>query len=426
MALGDAINSNTSTPDIVDVVTPGNPDTTVDVELNPGNGSNGETWDTPNKDTRDYGHIEQHPGGTLATVISYTVTFYDGSGGTIVKEVTTGSFVTPPTVTRAGYTFVHWTDNPATNDPFDFSTAITTNLELWPVWQSQPRVTLTLTYNLPDGTVGPSASIYSGLRPESYVTIDEADNIAQVVGYRFLGWFTDEIAGEEASNPFYITADTELYAHWLETGDGLHTVTFYLNYNEAVLETVTVIDGAPITMPEDPTRTDYAFGGWYTSAACMAGTEFNPASSIYADTNLYAKWTSTAVPLTFPIYAHSFTQAEIDTMIANHNFRAFGVPIQATQGTPCNISLAIPSISAQQQYRFLLTPARFGTINVENLSNGPLITYVTSQWPGGFYTLYRNGAPISVGGPDGGVYYIHRSEQPIPGVWQVQATLPLS
>ena len=48
--------------------------------------------------------------------------------------------------------------------------------------------------------------------------------------------------------------------------------------------------GDTATKPDDPTRTNYAFGGWYTDEKCTAEWDFDN-NKMYADTTLYAKWT---------------------------------------------------------------------------------------------------------------------------------------
>ena len=47
--------------------------------------------------------------------------------------------------------------------------------------------------------------------------------------------------------------------------------------------------GNVVTKPADPTREGYAFGGWYTDAACTKAYDF--ATAVTSDMTLYAKWT---------------------------------------------------------------------------------------------------------------------------------------
>ena len=51
----------------------------------------------------------------------------------------------------------------------------------------------------------------------------------------------------------------------------------------------TPASGSTVTKPADPTREGYAFGGWYTDAACTKAYDF--ATAVTSDMTLYAKWT---------------------------------------------------------------------------------------------------------------------------------------
>ena len=55
----------------------------------------------------------------------------------------------------------------------------------------------------------------------------------------------------------------------------------------------TPASGSTVTKPADPTREGYAFGGWYTDAACTKAYDF--ATAVTSDMTLYAKWVRNAV-----------------------------------------------------------------------------------------------------------------------------------
>jgi uncharacterized repeat protein (TIGR02543 family) len=50
------------------------------------------------------------------------------------------------------------------------------------------------------------------------------------------------------------------------------------------------------TLPTEPTRSGYTFGGWYTSTS-GGGTQFTASTTVAADITVYAKWT--AISTTF-------------------------------------------------------------------------------------------------------------------------------
>ena len=79
------------------------------------------------------------------------------------------------------------------------------------------------------------------------------------------------------------------YGHWLvfnENGSGA-------SYTEPLF---VAVEKTPETagMPSAPNRPGYSFGGWYTDAACTAGTEFDSTKPITQTTNVWAKWNENA------------------------------------------------------------------------------------------------------------------------------------
>ncbi len=71
------------------------------------------------------------------------------------------------------------------------------------------------------------------------------------------------------------------------------TITLNYNYDGAANRTVQVNADGTFDLGSVPTRKGYEFAGWYTDGACSDGNEF-AASSVTADTVLYAKWTPLA------------------------------------------------------------------------------------------------------------------------------------
>ena len=69
-----------------------------------------------------------------------------------------------------------------------------------------------------------------------------------------------------------------------------YTVSFDTDGGSAVPEIV-VVNGKTLAKPEDPTREDYLFVGWYADAQFKQPFAFN-AQSITADTVIYARWSA--------------------------------------------------------------------------------------------------------------------------------------
>lgn len=111
-------------------------------------------------------------------------------------------------------------------------------------------------------------------------------------GYYFNGWYESaDASGLEFD--FFLTSideDITLYADW----SAAYTVTFYLNKPEAaqdeVYDSATVKAGELVTKPANPKISGFEFGGWFKTAACAENDEFNFATPITDNVNLYAKW----------------------------------------------------------------------------------------------------------------------------------------
>ena len=80
----------------------------------------------------------------------------------------------------------------------------------------------------------------------------------------------------------------------LATGENptTHTVTFDTDGGTSISNR-TIVDGCTTNKPNNPTKTGYIFGGWYTDNTYT--TEFNFSNAITADTTIYAKWNSASI-----------------------------------------------------------------------------------------------------------------------------------
>ena len=113
-------------------------------------------------------------------------------------------------------------------------------------------------------------------------------------GYTFDGWYT---RANGSGNPYNfetsaITADTTLYAKWSPV---MYTVTINYNYTGApAAATQEIANGGTLNKPADPSRTGYAFNGWYTRAS--GGTEITFPLTITGATTIYAHWSEAVDP----------------------------------------------------------------------------------------------------------------------------------
>ena len=112
-------------------------------------------------------------------------------------------------------------------------------------------------------------------------------------GYTFGGWYTDEACTKAYDFSQSVTKDMTLYAKW--------TINTYKVSFDSVggssVDEKTVDYNTPITRPEDPTKREYAFGGWYTDEACTKAYDFS--QPVTKDMTLYAKWTINTYKVSF-------------------------------------------------------------------------------------------------------------------------------
>ena len=71
-----------------------------------------------------------------------------------------------------------------------------------------------------------------------------------------------------------------------------YIVTFYTKGGSNI-EAIKVSEGLKITKPEDPTREDYIFSGWYKDAEHTAAWDFDK-DVVNGDITLYARWSEIA------------------------------------------------------------------------------------------------------------------------------------
>ncbi len=115
-------------------------------------------------------------------------------------------------------------------------------------------------------------------------------------GYSFDNWYTTDSFTVEFDFNQAITSNKKVYGKLvqdiIDDGDTeTYTVSFNTNGGSTVASQI-VNKNNKATMPTAPTKTDFVFGGWYTTSACTTEFDFN--TPITADTTVYAKWNEPA------------------------------------------------------------------------------------------------------------------------------------
>ncbi len=224
-------------------------------------------------------------------VQEYTVTF-DSKGGSVVNAITNvkkGSTITlPPNPTKAGFTFGGWfTDDDTFKNQFVATTPITANLTLYAKWDVQEY---TVTFNSKGGS---TVNAITNVKKGSTITLPPNPTKADFI---FGGWFTDDDTFKnqfDATTP--ITANLTLYAKWNVPE---YTVTFNSKGGSEVNAITNVKKGSTITLPPNPTKADFIFGGWFTDDDTFKN-QFDATTPVTADITLYAKWDVPEYTVTF-------------------------------------------------------------------------------------------------------------------------------
>ena len=126
-------------------------------------------------------------------------------------------------------------------------------------------------------------------------------------GYNFVGWFTEDDAEFDFSAA--VTESTTLVAKW--EAKVYFNVIFNSNDGTPVA-TQNIESGYTATEPTAPTKDNHTFAGWYTDADF--NNEFTFSTPITAETTLYAKWISNALP-TYNVTFETDGGSDVETQV---------------------------------------------------------------------------------------------------------------
>ncbi|KAK3604951.1 hypothetical protein CHS0354_000615 [Potamilus streckersoni] len=231
--------------------------------------------------TKDVTWITTSSGGDLSSKGVVTRT-------TASIIVGSGKFVTFPISglpTRTGYRLTGWnTEANGSGTAFVFGTTkVTANITIFAQWTQL----FTITFDANGGTEGNIASIT--VENGKTVTLPTS-GLPTRTSYTLTAWNT-KVDGTGTAFVFgttKVTANTVIFAQWtLNT----YTVTFNTGVTGLTINSVTVNHGEKVTKPADPTRANYAFGGWYKDEAVINAFNFET-ETITSNITLYARWGS--------------------------------------------------------------------------------------------------------------------------------------
>ncbi|MBQ3572136.1 MAG: InlB B-repeat-containing protein, partial [Clostridia bacterium] len=202
---------------------------------------------------------------------------------------------------KEGYKFIGWTGTDLTEPTKNLviETGSAGNRKYLANWQAE-SYTVILDVNGGELTETSITATYG-----QYTVLAEPTRI----GYAFMGWYLGDEkfeSGEWAhADNVILTASWQANEYEVTYEDTIleklgFNVTFDYNCSSLTDFTVTVEDGETLEYPTIPTRSGYAFIGWYTDSDCT--TKYDFSGTITDDMTLYAGWMYTSLPYVYSEY----------------------------------------------------------------------------------------------------------------------------
>ncbi len=204
-----------------------------------------------------------------------------------------------------------------------------------------------------------------------------------LAGHSFAGWWTEKNGGGTAfSSSTVVSHDITVYAYWVT----VHAVSFDGQAATTEADPPIVPVNPPATtvasMPKEPARTGYSFGGWWTGTG-GSGSQFTSATTVDSSLVVYAKW----IP---DIYTVIFDSQSPTTPAS---------PSSVTVTVPATTLAALPSAPTKNGFSFggwWTAPNAGGTSFNASTPVGASLTVYASWNPAYSVTYYANGASGSV------------------------------
>ena len=197
--------------------------------------------------------------------------------------------VSPLPMSREGYAFGGWYDNPAfTGDPWNFTEdPVANDLILYAKWE--PYVFI-ITFEANGGLPQPESQTLSyganAVRPLP---------MSLGGGYGFGGWYKDEDFTDEWDFATEVKEDLTLYAKWEPIN--YYFVTFIPNGGSPPPIMQYIYSGGKVIEPAPMSLLGRGFGGWYKDDGWIDEWDF--ATEVTEDLILYAKWDTIDYQVTF-------------------------------------------------------------------------------------------------------------------------------
>ena len=191
----------------------------------------------------------------------------------------------PVAPTKDGFSFQEWT---LEGVAYNFTETVTKDIVLRAKWQANQGVTeRTVTFMAQGGAFADGSDVQKFTVKDGGTVLEPTAPVKE--GYTLTGWTKGGSVKYNFADA--VNADLVLYAMWEKKDPSVkeHTVVFVANGGTFAdgknrME-FTVADGALLTQPEKPTRTDFTFGEWM-----LRGAEYDFTRPVKEDLVLEAQW----------------------------------------------------------------------------------------------------------------------------------------
>ena len=200
---------------------------------------------------------------------------FEVNGGEEIAPISAyqGVAIVAPVAVKEGYFFDGWYTESTLENEFNFEAGLSESTTVYAKYTKGVVVSFANTQDTEVESVL--------VRPNTAITAPEV--IPTSSTQYFKGWFADEEATVAFDFASGVEADTVVYAGWRNP-----VVVSFAAGEGIEIESISTDINVAITLPADPEKAGYRFGGWYVDEACTQ--EFAPEAGVTESTTVYAKW----------------------------------------------------------------------------------------------------------------------------------------
>ncbi|QWC00154.1 InlB B-repeat-containing protein [Mycoplasmatota bacterium] len=208
---------------------------------------------------------------TYETNANISVTASQGLYDSLLNE--------PQDPLRVGYDFVDWYSDTSLMTPYVFDKYPAEDITLYAKWVGVPS---SIYFNTSGGDSIPELVQNTGTN----ITLP----IPTRTGYDFIDWYESPLLQTTFTDLTMPAGLTTVYAKWQAK---TYTISYHTDGGSTLSETDHVY-GQTITLADDPSKTNYIFGGWFLDQSLE--TSFDYLTMPANDFTLYAKWIDASDP----------------------------------------------------------------------------------------------------------------------------------